>query len=169
MYYVATWPGRLSEMGPILTLRFYPEPDLFDAFYSWNYGARWTRVAYPILPGARGQTLQTLSPRARSVRVIVSPLCVVLCGSESRIISETSSERSTGRSASLLGLAVCDHPARINPSSVLGVTAERFTRLYISIPFFAFDRERGAELSRRAPWKIIKHPRIRVEHICVHS
>jgi len=56
--------------------------------------------------------------------------------------------RSTGRSASLLGPAVCDHPARINPSSVLGVTAQRFTRLYIFILFFALHRRptnRGAK------------------------
>lgn len=91
----------------------------------------------------RGRGKTSFSARARSVRVIAvraaedRPAVVWV---ESRIISETSSERSTGRSASLLGPAVCDHPARINPSSVLGVTAERFTRLYISIPFFALDR-----------------------------
>lgn len=77
--------------------------------------------------------------RRSARRDSISPLCCVVWV-EPGIISETSSERSTGRSASLLDPAVCDHPARINPSSVLGVTAKRFTRLYIFILLFALDR-----------------------------
>lgn len=141
MYSFTLTRSRSSGMGPItfLSRARFIRRHLFVKL--------WTRAASPILPGPRADLFLRAreafaSSRARRRRM-VSPLCVVLCGSESRIISETSSERSTGRSASLLGPAVCDHPARINPSSVLGVTAERFTRLYISILFFASDRERA--------------------------
>lgn len=109
------------------------------------------RVAYPILRGEgrpHSFARETFTLRMTRARGRMVSLCC-LVWVESGIISETSFERSTGRSASLLGPAVCDHPARINPSSVLGVTAQRFTRLYIFILFFALHRRptnRGAKL-----------------------
>jgi len=139
---VDTGKGSNSDVTfPVFTLsRIY-----LTSFYLWNYSAQWngesrTRL---FLHSCRDCAME-----AREALALASSWthgrndCVVLCcvvWAESRIISETSSEQSTGRSASLLGPTVCDHPARINPSSVLGVTTERFTRLYIFILLFAFD------------------------------
>lgn len=128
----------------------FHKSDLFGASYPRNDGGRWTRESRSDSAARlerRGTCFFAREERPSRHRetVLVATLCVGRGGPG----SFRKPVPRAGRSASLLGPAcrVRDHPARINPSSVLGVTAERFTRLYIFIPLFPVRSSARAKLS----------------------
>lgn len=136
----ATW-------GPVTSFPLY-KPDLFGASYPPNYSGRRThesRTDSAAMPKTRGTSFFAREKQPSRHRETVP--VPALCGSSRR--DHFGNQFRAGRSASLLGPAcrVCDHPARINPSSVLGVTAERFTRLYIFILLFRVRSSTRAKLS----------------------